>query len=368
MILRVSTLPSTLHPGAGQAANALHHKIKTSHTIAIRRSDDEILLKDKRITEVVFNNPRFHKHDIIRNFWPFINRLVLVLIVNLKIIKIAKREKLTGIHIHSPMYIIAASVLKVLSSNIKLYLSVHGSEIIYFRKYPYLSRAVLRSVDVILCVSRSDTMELKEIFSGKAKKIKYVGNAYNEQLFSFHERCFSQEVKEIIIVGSLRWQKNQRLAIETVAALGAKNVHLHIVGSGPDASLLKEISESKGCSDRIHFHGLLEPTEIKHLMLRSHFILSTSVTEGFPKAILEGMASGLVPILPNVGEMIYINNEAKTFSYSELTIETLKDCILDAISEDPSQLMKKSLCAANYAQKYTWDEFCELHKNEYFNG
>jgi len=69
------------------------------------------------------------------------------------------------------------------------------------------------------------------------------------------------------------------------------------VGSGDLVPELARKARAWGLESSVQFTGWVPRSELPSVLSRSHFvILPTSASEGFPKALAEGMAFGAVPI------------------------------------------------------------------------
>jgi len=84
-----------------------------------------------------------------------------------------------------------------------------------------------------------------------------------------------------------------------------------------------------------------------------------------PKAVLEGMATGLIPILPNVGELANINEAKIGIGYHEHNVESLHKAILTLLRAPITELSSASINASRFAKKFTWVKFCEKHEKFY---
>ena len=72
---------------------------------------------------------------------------------------------------------------------------------------------------------------------------------------------------------------------------------LEVVGDGPDLSRFKALADELGVADRVHFTGQVGHDGVLAALDRADlFVFPTTSSEGFPKAPLEAMASGL-PVL-----------------------------------------------------------------------
>ena len=76
---------------------------------------------------------------------------------------------------------------------------------------------------------------------------------------------------------------------------------LDVVGDGSLLPKLREQVRRLGIKDKVTFHGKVTPSKVVELMKASHvFCFPTSASEGFPKVVLEAMASGLPVITTKV--------------------------------------------------------------------
>lgn len=73
----------------------------------------------------------------------------------------------------------------------------------------------------------------------------------------------------------------------------------HIVGTGSAETRLKELAASLGIADRVVWHGFRP--DVASLLEQSDIFLLASHSEGLPNTLLEGMATGLLPLSRDVG-------------------------------------------------------------------
>lgn len=101
--------------------------------------------------------------------------------------------------------------------------------------------------------------------------------------------------KDVLLatVGRLVPRKAIDQLISMMARIGAANVHLLILGTGPLEQRLREKARDLGVGDQVHFLGYVEEREKFAVLKMSDVFVSTSQHEGFGLVFLEAMASGL---------------------------------------------------------------------------
>jgi glycosyltransferase involved in cell wall biosynthesis len=96
-------------------------------------------------------------------------------------------------------------------------------------------------------------------------------------------------------------QKNPELAIDVLSALPEK-YSLTVAGSGTMKSAMEKRARKSPAVDRIRFAGAVKKSQIGEFMRRHDLLMMTSRHEGFSRAIVEGLASGLPVVTTPGGE------------------------------------------------------------------
>lgn len=103
-------------------------------------------------------------------------------------------------------------------------------------------------------------------------------------------------------VGRLVPVKDLLTAVRSIALLvqGGQDVHLVLVGDGPERDALLAYVRSVGVANRIHFVG--ERADVGAWLAAADIYVNSSLYEGMSQAILEAMAAGLPLVVTDVGE------------------------------------------------------------------
>jgi 1,2-diacylglycerol 3-alpha-glucosyltransferase len=111
---------------------------------------------------------------------------------------------------------------------------------------------------------------------------------------------FGFTADDILLVysGRLAPEKNLDFLLRTFTgtAEAVDNIHLVLIGSGPEEENLKALAAQLGISKRVHFTGMIEYDEIPRYLAMSDAFITASVTEVHPLSVIEAMATGL-PVL-----------------------------------------------------------------------
>ncbi len=123
------------------------------------------------------------------------------------------------------------------------------------------------------------------------EKSAVILNPLNTCGFPIHD--FSNEKHEIVSVGRLEPQKNQKLLIDAFALIANDfpEYQLTIYGEGSLRKELEDYIKAKGLQERVSLPGSKNNIQ-EHIKDASLFVLSSDY-EGIPNALIEAMAIGL---------------------------------------------------------------------------
>jgi glycosyltransferase involved in cell wall biosynthesis len=153
-----------------------------------------------------------------------------------------------------------------------------------------------RSADVVVAISSYVATWLKE-FSGVDAQI--IPHGVTSVMPSSSSRPSD---RKLLYVGEISGRKGIADLIEGLQA-SPKDVTLDLVGRPSPPSYWSETSRSK-LSDRIRFHGILEPDDLAGAYASAFCTCSASFWEGFGLPVLEGFSFGRPSIVRGQGGML----------------------------------------------------------------
>ncbi|TDD75984.1 glycosyltransferase family 4 protein [Flavobacterium caseinilyticum] len=163
---------------------------------------------------------------------------------------------------------------------------------------------------------------------------------------------------QFVFVGTLVVGKNPLYAIQLVENLSNKgyNVHLDLFGEGEQRSLLEEYIQQNVLEKIITLNGNQAPERVKEAYRNSHFVVLPSKSEGWPKAIAEGMFWGCVPLATAVSCVPFMLDYGKRGILLEMKLE--KDVAeLESLLGNQSDFDNMRRKAADWSRNYTLDFF-----------
>jgi glycosyltransferase involved in cell wall biosynthesis len=107
----------------------------------------------------------------------------------------------------------------------------------------------------------------------------------------------------IVYVGRLMPEKGPQFLLQAIHNITKKReVYLWFIGDGPLNEELQEMCQALDMEDKVKFFGRVKWGEdLFQLMRKGDILCVPSLSEGFPRVIIEGMANGLPVIASDVG-------------------------------------------------------------------
>lgn len=213
----------------------------------------------------------------------------------------------------------------------------------------HLGMAVIRQFDLVV-VRGSKARRLLERH-GLDGRVTIITGSVNPPRF----RAQMPRDIDMVFVGRLAKIKQPWQFVEVLSAVrrSVPDVRAIIVGQGPLMDELKSKVMEFGLSENIEFFG--KRTDVEAFLLRSKVIVLTSRSEGLSIAMAEGMASGVVPVVANVGELAdLVDHGTNGFLITPNRIDEYATRIVSVLRDD--QL--RSRCAKAAAEAAT--SYCHL--------
>ena len=136
----------------------------------------------------------------------------------------------------------------------------------------------------------AQTNYAKEVYQKKySSLIVVIPNFLRETKEYQHERK-----NQIVTLGRCSYEKAQHFLLEAFAKVNAPDWKLAIIGDGPLLEDLKNQANELNIAEKVEFCGFKK--EVDFYLSQAKIFGFTSIIEGYPNALIEGMANGLAPV------------------------------------------------------------------------
>lgn len=172
------------------------------------------------------------------------------------------------------------------------------------------------------------------------------------------ERARPDGPLRLLFVGRLSREKNAGVVIEAVARLRRAGIETSatIVGDGPARAELVSRARALGVEDRVSMAGAVPHEHVLVSYESADVAILLSETEGWPKAIAEAMAFGLICIGSDCGVVRSMLSDGRGLVLDSRDAAALAD-LLRPIAETPGRYDEMRQRAARWSQQFTREAF-----------
>jgi glycosyltransferase involved in cell wall biosynthesis len=188
------------------------------------------------------------------------------------------------------------SIGGIISASIKIFKNKKIKVIICERNAPYVDSCLMKKLKLFL-YQRVDggvfqTKQIRDFYQHSVPKSCIIPNILDDNILKENS---SWEIKEnkIICISRLEPEKNNILLIKAIDLIkdDVSGFQVDLFGSGSQKLFLEQEIMARGLEDIIYLKGVSRDI-YKDLSHHKIFVLS-SITEGYPNALLEAMSLGL---------------------------------------------------------------------------
>ena len=133
------------------------------------------------------------------------------------------------------------------------------------------------------------------------------------------------------------------------------DLHLDIIGQGPDRSRLEQLAWSSGMARHIRFHGYVASSVRDRLAAEAWIAVCPSSFEGWGVVCMEASSRGLPVVASNVAGLRVSVRDGETgllFPYGD--VDSLVESV-GTLLDDPRLRAEMGLAGVRWAARHTWD-------------
>jgi glycosyltransferase involved in cell wall biosynthesis len=162
----------------------------------------------------------------------------------------------------------------------------------------------------------------------------------------------------LAVVSRLAPNKRIDHAVRVMKCLADKNIHatLTIVGTGEMEKQLRQLAADLQIGDRVFFAGPLSEGQKNEQLQRAHFLLHTSLREGWGLNVIEANAMGTPAVVYPVAGLVEstLHDETGVVTHAE-TPESMADSISE-IAKSPEKYALLRVNAWNRSKTLQWNQ------------
>jgi glycosyltransferase involved in cell wall biosynthesis len=180
------------------------------------------------------------------------------------------------------------------------------------------TKTLLRDADLLLAIS-SDLRERMISMGAPSTKARTVISGSDPEVFHIRDRASARKplgidasTEAVVFIGRMDLRKGLRELVDAATSLHQKrpNLHVFLVGDGPDAPLVESAIAANDGGAYIHLLPGCSFDQVAIWMAAADLITLPSYMEGCPNVILEALACGRPVVASNVGGIPEIMSDA----------------------------------------------------------
>lgn len=161
--------------------------------------------------------------------------------------------------------------------------------------------------------------------------------------------------RRILYVGRLSAAKNVDVLLDAFACVARTHeVECVIVGEGVQRKVLERHADDLGLRAKVTFTGGLDFEDVLELYAECDVLVLASESEGWPKAIAEAMAFGMICVGSNRGLVPEMLGSGRGLLVEPRNVALLASA-LEAVVSQPDQFRAMQRAAATWGQSYSLD-------------
>lgn len=358
----IPTYPSDQMPGAGLPAYYLTCYLAYPTLHIIRKQPASYHLRplpdDAQLLQVGYPDFAIGKNKGILRKLLAAPKMLFSLVFCLKSIPGMVRFHPKIVHTHTaiPLFhgLFGKYVLKA-----RWIVTIHGSDFLEVKRSRIL-QAMLRHAYAISYVSSNMGEEFRKLFPGVPLYLTPSGVS----LEIFNDRA-NERQNQVVMAGRLSWQKGYPHALEGFRLFHATHPdwQLVILGEGDERRAIEQKIEALKLEAEVQLLGNCPQEIVAERMQQSKIFLMSSITEGFPKVLLEAAACGTPVVATNVGDCREVSDEAGLTVRPE-DPQAIAGA-LSRLADDKAFWQACSKNAKQLVEKHQWQQLADLVEEIY---
>ena len=243
------------------------------------------------------------------------------------------------------------------------------------------TRKLLREADFLFTVS--DQLRDRSIAMGAhPETTRALINGCDLSVFKVGDRLEARArlgidpaIEAVVYIGRMDVNKGLRELVEAAESLHAHrpNLHVFMVGEGPDRPVIESAIQSHHASDYVHVLPGCAPSDVFIWMTAADLVTLPSYMEGCPNVVLEALACGRPVVATNVGGIPEIMNAecgSLVPARDAVALAQALDSVLDKTWDAAAISAQRSRCWEDVAEELhgVFDSVIDNHRAKHHVG
>ena len=307
----------------------------------------------------IYEKYKFHENKLLR----FIYSFYIGLKLNKKFenIDLIKTNQLMGSWLAAMLKIKSKSPLIIRTGYNVFYFSLKNKKsiskkVIYF----LLTQVGVLFSDLYFVSSNQEKDFMNKYFLFTKNKLQLRRNWIDtDTSFTLTENKLQDR---ILSVGRLEYQKNYEYLIKSFSK---SSITIDIVGEGSQIEYLKKIANEN--NTKCNFIENMPHEELLKIMSQYHIFVLTSLFEGNPKALLESMAMGCIPVVSNIKNNQEIITDGKNGILIDVQSDKLKNIVEELLIDKKRLIEMSKYSKQSIHESYSLEKLVEIEYQDYLN-
>jgi len=273
------------------------------------------------------------------------------------------RKNYDIIHAHSHLYFstnICALVRRIGSS--PLVITNHGImsssapdwfNLLYLKTH---GKWTLNTADKIICYTEEEKEKLIRILNINESKIAVIPNGIDTNQFYPASRDHAADTINLLWVGRFVKGKGVEYVVQAMGILVKErpNLHLTLVGEGPERGCIRELIESLGLGDNVSIIDFVPYNKMPGVFQDSDIFVLPSLHEGVPRTVLEAMSCGLPVVISDFSHLRDLI-DGGGLMFPKKDVQALVDNLRILISDDDKRAKMGQKAREKIVREYSWE-------------
>ncbi len=168
----------------------------------------------------------------------------------------------------------------------------------------------------------------------------------------------------LIFVGALSAGKQPLVALKVLQELLERKIEarMDFYGDGDQRPVLEAYIRENRLENHVTLHGKQSAGTVKNAYRKAHFLIFPSLSEGWPKVVMEAMTWKCLPVTTGVSAVPYMLGNGKRGSIVRPEPELMAEEIVRYL-DNPGEYKRKTEAGFRWAKQFTLEKFeAEIRK------